>query len=278
MDIIVKGVLDFIQTLKGRENTVIAGGAIRDELFNLEPNDYDFCIPSLRGRDVRDVMNLVAEEFKVSDPNKKSKEGYEQNSYQSLTQVYALTIEGKKIDLIGYNIDNDEEFGDKVIKGFDYGINMVYHNGSQICKDYEPFVSDWEYNEMTLRNLESISHLPNAMKRYEKFNTRLGPDRNLQFRSTVLELVRPKDYKKKTFGKLYGGGLTAWNNDAEDAESDVAEDGPIPLSPAQPVFIPTTNLTPGQFVTPTWDPWAQTTTDPAPAAVEAIEDILDDDF
>lgn len=197
MDVIVKGILDFIQGHKGYEDTVIAGGAVRDEIFNLLPNDYDFCIPIKNRKDLTNLSGIIQKEFGVSP---KKNDGYE-------NPVISFVFEGKKIDLIGhyYDGESDKDFATQTIESFDYGLNMVYFNGSQICDDHEKFQSDKEYNEMSLWHLDGIQYLPKAMARFNRFNERTGG--NLIFRAPCLSILDQPEPKKKLNIKK-----TPWNN------------------------------------------------------------------
>lgn len=253
MDIIIKSVLEFIQTINGKENSILAGGAVRDHIYGLTPNDYDFCVPSTGRKDMIDLADKICGEFKVST-RLKSKDGYHQsNNGQRLTTVWGLELEGKKIDLIGHNEENDEDFAQTVIEKFDYGVNMVYFNGHQICDDYEKFKTDYEFHEMSLWNLDNISHLPNAIRRFEKFQEKVGHP--LIFRAPCLELVgqRKKKNLDKVFNyaKLYGGNPAAALVDdfdpADIVNTPVQEPAPWP---PQGITSPATTNT---F---TLNPWA----------------------
>ncbi|QIG73048.1 putative nucleotidyltransferase protein [Rhizobium phage RHph_N3_19] len=205
MDIVVKSVLDYIQSLEGHKNTILAGGAPRDMLLGLEPDDYDLCIPSSNNRDIHRLAQSINHEFNVLGMVCKTTE-YEdrrllkrKKSHTSkLTCVYGFTIEGKKIDLIGHKKEDTEEFPEEVIKEFDFGINMVYDNGSYVCDDNQDFRNDLEYRQMTLINLPYISELPKFMKRYEKLNTRYKTQfgSELRFDAKYLEISRPNENKK----------------------------------------------------------------------------------
>lgn len=284
MDIIIRGVLDFIQSVKGRENTVIAGGAVRDEVYNMEPNDYDFCIPSVKGRDMETLAGLVSKEFKVSVPLKGDSH-YGTHDHR-ITRVYTFEIEGKKVDLIGYYVENDEEFGDKVIKTFDYGLNMIYFNGSQVCNDNELYKADHEYSEMSLHNLDRMDRLPIAMKRYDRFNSRAP--HNFIFRAPCLELRRPeaegKYNKKKSFASLYGGGFAGTSQDPVAIYNEAPTGTPVGgISPGivggTNPYLQVQNALQDTWVaqpapTPVWDPWNPTPT--ASPEVEAVEEMAED--
>jgi hypothetical protein len=127
-----------------------------------------------------------------------------------VTSVWGFKFEGKRIDLIGLQENDDEDFPFEVIRSFDYGINMVYDNGSYVdteCLDYR---SDRDNHYMSLVNLHDIKGLPKAIKRFEIFNERqkkvTGED--LVFRAPCLELKGKKEKKEYyNYGKMYGDDL-----------------------------------------------------------------------
>lgn len=267
MDIVVKGILDYIQSLEGHKNTILAGGAPRDILLGLTPKDYDLCIPSRSNKQIHDLARSIVQEFNIQDMVLKTKEYEDQGRVQrkrggalslsiaqeklhtnKLTCVYGFTFEGKKIDLIGHKEDDDEDFANEVIQGFDFGINMVYDTGSYICDDNSNFREDLDYRSMTLVNLPSMSELPKAIERYNRLSNRHKEVHGyeLKFRSTCLELNRPKSrvtghdplvlYKK--YHELYDPEpSTGWQ--PAQAMNAVPDMGTTQIGPAAPTW--TTN-------------------------------------
>lgn len=235
MDIVVKGILDYIQSLEGHKNTILAGGAPRDILLGLTPKDYDLCIPSRNNKQIHDLARSIVQEFNIQDMVLKTKEYEDQGRVQrkrggalslsiaqeklhtnKLTCVYGFTFEGKKIDLIGHKEDDDEDFANEVIQGFDFGINMVYDTGSYVYDENSYFSEDLTYRTMTLVNLPSMEELPKAMERYNRLSNRYkeAHGQGLRFRSTCLELNKPKSvvtgsdkYDPISYKKLYGNSL-----------------------------------------------------------------------
>jgi hypothetical protein len=124
---------------------------------------------------------------------------------ERLTCVYGFTFEGKKIDLIGYREDDDEDFANEVIVNFDYGINMVYDTGSYVCDDNPDFREDIDYRSMTLINLPSMGELPKAMERYNRLSNRHKEVHGyeLKFRSTCLSLNRKEEVKEDPYSYKY---------------------------------------------------------------------------
>lgn len=232
MDIVIKSILSYIQSLSGHTNTVLAGGAPRDILLGLTPKDYDLCIPSRSPKEIHELARSIVQEFKITDMVLKTKDYEDQGSKRpwgrgekrlltiepthasKLTCVYGFTFEGKKIDLIGHKEDDDEDFPNEVIQGFDYGINMVYDTGSYVCDENSNFSEDLTYRTMTLVNLPSMGELPKAMERYTRLSNRYKEvyGEGLRFRSTCLELNKPKStvsdkYDPISYKKLYGNSL-----------------------------------------------------------------------
>jgi hypothetical protein len=204
MDIVVKGILSYIQNLEGHKNSVLAGGAVRDEIFGLVPNDYDFFVPSKHPRDIEYLVQSLGREFTLEGAICKSKDyGFLKkkrvsSNGQSVLSVWGFKFEGKKIDLIGLQENDDEDFPFEVIRSFDYGINMVYDNGSYIDTECSDYRSDRDNHYMSLVNLHDIKGLPKAIKRFETFNERqkkvTGED--LVFRAPCLELKGKKEKKE----------------------------------------------------------------------------------
>lgn len=229
MDIVIKSVLEYIQSLSGHTNTVLAGGAPRDILLGLTPKDYDLVIPSKNPKQIHELSYSVVREFKITDMVLKTQDYENQGRVQrkkggllgiskaethasKLTCVYGFTFEGKKIDLIGHKEDDDEDFPNEVIQGFDYGINMVYDTGSYVCDENSYFSEDLTYRTMTLVNLPSMQELPKAMERYTRLSNRYkeAHGQELRFRSTCLELNKSKSKvseKLDPYKKLYGNSL-----------------------------------------------------------------------
>ena len=200
MDIRVKTILDFVQSKTGHEHSVIAGGSLRDETFNLEPRDYDLFVPVTKEH----TMEVLAEslqkefnvEFKAKDHYITTKKSFNKSS-QTPFRVGEFTFEGKLIDLISKSyIPNDEKFGSTLVEEFDYGINMVYHDGLVIDDSNKNFAHDIYRHNMTLINLDHVQSLPKAMERYIKFRDKaavVGMD--IRWTCPNLKLSKPKKEK-----------------------------------------------------------------------------------
>jgi len=236
MDILVKSVLDYIQSQAGHTNAILAGGAVRDGQLNLEPNDYDICVPSKSPKDIDQLLLGIGEEFGVETLMKSKDYGITSKSSrkkssrrlktdgQNLTSVYGFTFEGKKIDIIGHFYEDDEEFADNVIDNFDFGINMVYDTGSFVYDNNRNYREDRDWGQISLINLLDITQLPNAMVRFNKLNDRLKAQhgRSYIFRAPCLLLNHPK--KEKESLKFSEKMMYSDSFDAE--EEDLLPAGP----------------------------------------------------
>lgn len=219
MDIKVKAVLDFIQAQKGHEHAVIAGGSVRDYKFDLEPRDYDFFVPTSRENNHRNLLEAVRKEFGIEQEPKEKGVEYPMSR---LSGVNEIVFEGKVIDIVGSPYPNDEEFGSKIISDFDFGMNMVLYNGLYIDETSPEFQNDFSHYKMTLINLESISHLPNAIKRFNNFNEKLRTvGISLRFEAPDLKWSKPVKKEKpdpyiKYSKYLVGDGLNQFQVAQDD--------------------------------------------------------------
>jgi hypothetical protein len=195
MDVIVKGVLSFIQQEK--KNSVLAGGAARDAIFKVEPKDYDIFVPTQDRKDVSKIMNALVDEFGLSHLRNKTKEYGKTTVSTNLKNVNEFEIEGRKFDIIFVDEQDDEEFANNVVKTFDYGINMVYDDGNYLNDSNYLFTEDRAYGSMTLHNLKSMSHLPQMIDKFTRLNSKFGG--GFIFKSTCLSLKNdlPKELPKK---------------------------------------------------------------------------------
>lgn len=212
MDIILKPIVSFIQNLDGMSNAILAGGAVRDKMFGLEPRDYDIFVPTRDKKALRDAVDAIKKEFSTSNILSKTKE-YDITSWSggridgtSLIEVLNLKYKDRDIDIIGVNADDDEEFPTRTIESFDYGINMVYDTGRYIDDGHPKFRRDFDYHYMTLHHLNSLDYLPKAMRRFESFNERIKATHgySFYFDSSILRIEPVKDKRDKyTTKSLY---------------------------------------------------------------------------
>jgi hypothetical protein len=179
MDIRARHLLGEIR--KHAPNAVIAGGAARDDYFDVEPKDYDIFVSSDSWREVRkhfSVMGIVASP---------KKDEYYGGLDSPVTKVYDVSYEGLDVDIVTMIFDEDEDFGNKVVQDFDYGICRIYFDGSSILRDTEEFQMDVRDETFTLLKLPGLDYLPHAMQRYEKIKLRLG--RDYSFRCPLLQVI-----------------------------------------------------------------------------------------
>lgn len=209
MDIRVKTILDFVQSKTGHEHSVIAGGAIRDEAFNLVPRDYDLHIPVSKEHPLEVLMDSLQKEFKVEFKTKDNLYPTSKKSkYQLPIRASDFLFEGKLIDLISKNyIPNDENFGKTLVEEFDYGINMAYYDGMTIDDSNKNYQNDIHRHFMTLVNLDSVSDLPRAMERYIKFRDKVIVEGiHIRWDCPTLKLSKPKKEKPEEglkYQKIY---------------------------------------------------------------------------
>jgi hypothetical protein len=204
MDAIAKSVLQYIQQQKS--HAVIAGGAARDEYLSLIPRDYDIWV---QGK--YDFMGLISE-YDVKDFRQKGTSYDKAFHDNGIREVFSFSVEGRSFDVMTYKDKyfEEDEFGKKVVEKFDFGLNMVYYDGVSIDDTNRNFRDDMDISTMSLINLESMEHLPTAIRRFEKFNQKFSvqqnaPENSWAFRAPCLKLLTEKKEEYKPFGrkKLY---------------------------------------------------------------------------
>lgn len=202
MDIIVKTVLDFIQSRDYAKHSVLAGGAVRDHIYDLDARDYDIFVPSSINNTY--LINAIKKEFgldKKHDLRQKGEEYESSNVTVDINGVYNFKFEGKDFDIIFKAYDNDEDFGSTVVDTFDYGVNMVYYNGLYIEDSNKYFEYDRMNYSMTLVRLSHISSLPKAMTRYHNFCEK--SKMKLVFRAPCLQVLDENKNQKKEPKKVF---------------------------------------------------------------------------
>jgi hypothetical protein len=222
MDIIVRSVLEFIQQEK--KNTILAGGAVRDTILGVQPKDYDIFVPSNTPKDKKAIVAKLNKEFNI-DGFKDKQIDYEKTTVNTLYHqdpdikrldyVWNFTLEGKQIEVIGVREPDDEDFPTSIIQSFDYGLNMVYDNGSYVDDQNINFTNDFHYEWLSLINLRSISHLPNAIARFERLHMKfLETGRRFKFKAPCLTLFGGEEKAEPSSKKKYSGAgvNTAWIN------------------------------------------------------------------
>lgn len=210
MNIVVISVLNHIQTFAGCHNAVIAGGAARDEMFNVKPRDYDIWVPCKDNRDFHNSFQMfnLSNEFASLNPVITEKTVEYETMYHAteLKFVYNMKLDGDiNIDIIGFTGDDDEDYGTTVVQSFDYGLNMIYHDGKSVDDSNENFQNDFNRHRMTLVNLKSIQEMPKAVGRFLTIKERylnFGVA-NLEFDSTILKLTRDKIKPKEKMYNTY---------------------------------------------------------------------------
>ena len=203
MDIRARDLLSKIKDVESSSFSIIAGGAARDEYLNKPVKDYDFYIPSTAYKDVCNILKGID----ASVP---------ENSYpgEVISEVLNISYEGIPCQLIFSDLENADDFPQRVLNTFDYGICKIYYEGSSILVDSEEFNKDAKSKTMTLYRLDHISHLPKAITRFNYLNKKLGGF--WEFRCPLLELkddgtkttkLKKLNNKTATYAKLYGANL-----------------------------------------------------------------------
>lgn len=193
MDVIAKGVLSFIQQEK--KYAVLAGGAVRDSIFKIEPKDYDIFVPINGLVEQEKIINAVVEEFAVKKLQSESREYALTATTRNIKNVLGFNVEGKEFDIIFVKEPDDDEFTTNLLKTFDFGVNMVTHDGNFLDDSNPLFNEDRNYGRMTLHNLKAMSQLPKMIEKFNRINQRYGG--GWIFGASCLMLVNEEKPEKK---------------------------------------------------------------------------------
>jgi len=224
MDIIVRKVLTTIQDIPEFSNTILAGGAVRDALLELEIKDYDIFVPRTGPFGMKPLVLLQKiydafgpEEITVDDTKILDKT-FDYKQTARVKNVYGLNILGRKIDIIFTEIHNTEDFPKDVLATFDYGLCRVYDNGSYVEDTDEHFQRDYQGGRMTLLLLEDLSYLPKSMERYNRINDKFEKKNGyrLTWGSPLITLAPTESKKKeKYFTNSYAKNKMKYTLDTE---------------------------------------------------------------
>lgn len=217
MDIRARTILSLIKSIKGAEQSIIAGGAVRDSFFDVPPKDFDFFIPDDAFKQVIQEVRREIAPKSPPPPVPYPSSGYfikksvdkladyvtsyggifakEKSEHPDLKDVVDLEYEGIQLQLMSVPHLNDDEFALKVIDRFDYGINMAYYDSGVVIRDTEKFQFDLNNRRMTLYQLFRMEDLPKTMEKFNRVSAKLGG--RWEFHSPRLSLVDlPKEETK----------------------------------------------------------------------------------
>jgi hypothetical protein len=249
MDIRAKYVLGMIRKIEGAEESILAGGAVRDAYFNKEPKDYDYFVPSPVWEEVIDVLDKngkgkILQEKWVDELSREEKDAYQKNGH--LTGVYDVEIEGLRCQIIGHKSSTSKrkeegEFATEVLKYFDYGVNMIYFDGGAMLRDTEDFQNDVNNGTLTLHNIKTMDHLPGHMEKFLRLREKLPGEWVFRCPALTLKDEKKEDFSwlnhgyKKVSEKKYKLADLVWKDDRWDLGNvqDAAPQGIQAVAPAQ---------------------------------------------
>lgn len=202
MDIIIKTVFNEIINCKEHSYAILAGGAVRNTYFGKKPKDYDICVPVQNTQECEQLIQHLAYSLPIEDIVNKSKDTSEYNlvNDRDLIRVYGFTFEGNKFDLLCFKRENNEEFAEKVVSEFDYGINMIYDTGDDIIETKE-FTNDLNNGTITLYSISEIDELPKAIERFNYLNETLGG--YWKFRCPKISILGDSETKEQKMKSKY---------------------------------------------------------------------------
>ena len=236
MDIRARDLLGKIRKIKGAENAVIAGGAVRDVILGYEPKDYDIFIPAEGFKGVVETLGIDTK----SHPESKE---YQQ-SIASLKAVRQGEYEGIKFELMKNQLANDDNFGKNVISTFDFGICMAYYEGANLLREADEFISDRDNHRMSLLKLRNIQELPKAVSRFNRLNEKLG--NKFYFHCPLLKIEQIKKEEDSGVFDSYVNDFRDPNRDRFDNLLQIAREN-LRLNPAAEIPVAPVEARPDQI-------------------------------
>lgn len=205
MDIIAREVLALIQKSEGFENSIIAGGSVRDFLLGQKEktSDFDIFIPFVGNTEVsgifwRSYENLLEVLKQKNGSSLKFIDIYNGIDSYSGEPFFENTIirekfeyKGKVFDLVFSKVDTIDKYqsvGDFIVGKFNFGINMCYFDGFSIIES-DKFAKDLDNKTITLYTLTNINHLSHHINKFNKINEKHDNKFSINL-SEVLELKK----------------------------------------------------------------------------------------
>jgi hypothetical protein len=208
MDVRAQDLLNRVREIPGADNSVIVGSAVRNPYFNIPCSRVTIVTPYASLKDVWPLMGPKPAKRKVV-------------LFGNQAVSYSFPYEGLEAVLTFSYIENGDDFGDKVINEFDFGINYLYYDGRDVVQ-HDNFKYDFDHAVLSLHKLNSIEKLPAVMVRYNELIAELG--RHLPFKCPLLSL----NHEKKVAKSL--GSASKWI-DANRDGAEVQWNVPIPNAP-----------------------------------------------
>lgn len=152
--------------------SVIAGGAIRDWYLDVEPKDIDVFTgspPPLSEQPGPDEDFILYREprsglYRIDNYYERQEE------YRAMGNI-ELVSSGK---MLGYRVDlvqmTDFTNGPALVEGFDFAINQQWFDGDLVYRTVASINDLANHTVTLLRN----DRLERSLKRFERFNTRMG--------------------------------------------------------------------------------------------------------
>jgi len=246
IDIIGQLLLKDLQKINKFKSAVIAGGMVRDSHLGGDWKDIDVFSPV--PVTLADVVNLEKINLVLKDGGLSPKKYGPTGTYKVYNFTYHDTIPVQIIYSTQY--DTSIPYGEDVIRKFNYGIDQAYWDGEKEGST-EQFKSDIKHSYATLTKLDYLSDLPNAISKFNRLQAKYP---QLEFSSTVLEIVKPRESKQKILtGKQFEDRLYKEYFEKADRPVPLAIDGewiggqvgnnPV-IAPAVPAQAERVNLGP----------------------------------
>ncbi len=164
--------MEKVREIPGWENAVVAGGYVRDSLLGVPFKDIDIFVPAKNFGNFASKISSLQRHLLLDIVY----EDWDDNEYKELSPNYLSKIDATffpdkgslDIDFVGYQLPDDEDFGEKLVSEFNLGIDRVYSDkdGLVITKE---FYTDYYYSQATLLTSNPDNSMTHYNRSYKKF-------------------------------------------------------------------------------------------------------------
>lgn len=192
LDIIGETCLNTIHEL-GYKSAVIAGGMVRDSVLEGDWKDIDIFLPIDKTNPDKILIDISGQsDFKVENITMGNSISRNYRNVNLISVIDLIYMGGIKVQIMPYDLPNDDMFKFNLINDFNYGIDQAVYDGKEIHLS-DSFMEDKKRNTATLLKLKSLADLPHAM---DKFNRIKQKYPGIKFACPLLSIKKEKKKKE----------------------------------------------------------------------------------
>lgn len=193
LDIIGETCLNTIHEL-GYKSAVIAGGMVRDSVLEGDWKDIDIFLPIDKTNPDKILIDISGQsDFKVENITMGHSISRNYRNVNLISVIDLIYMGGIKVQIMPYDLPNDDMFKFNLINNFNYGIDQAVYDGKEIHLS-DSFMEDKKRNTATLLKLKSLADLPHAI---DKFNRIKQKYPGIKFACPLLSIKKEKKKKEE---------------------------------------------------------------------------------